>query len=235
MKLLAVDTCTDVCSVCVTDFGRSVAEYVSKSSRTHTERLLPAIQTLFSSLDFSLKDLDGLAVIHGPGSFTGLRISLSVVKGLAFALQRPVVAMNALEVAASQVREEGWICPVMDARRGEIFTGLFRREGGNLVSVLSPRSITPSQWKGELPDGKLSFCGPGASLYFDAIKREGESTFLFSDFVLAQSLAELALQKFLVGEVLSGSELRAAYLRPSDAEIKGPRSRRQPEVNRTLK
>ncbi len=230
MKVLAVDTCTDVCSLCIVDSEFCLAEYVSKSSRTHTERLLPAIDFLFAQLDFSPGELDGLAVIHGPGSFTGLRISLSVVKGLAFALNRPVVVMNALEVAARQVQQDGWICPAMDARRGEIFTGLFRREKGELFTVVDPHSTSPLKWKEELPPGNISFCGPGASLYFDALKREG-SDLLFSDFVLARTLADMALSRFDSGTVVTGAQVRAAYLRPSDAETSGPRARKraQPE------
>lgn len=230
MKVLAVDTSTDVCSVCIVDSETCLAEYVSKSSRTHTERLLPAIDFLFSQLDLSPVELDGLAVIHGPGSFTGLRISLSVVKGLAFALDLPVVAMNALEVAARQIQHDGWICPAMDARRGEIFTGLFRRENGNLLTVVDPHSTSPAEWRKKLPREKVAFCGPGASLYFDKL-RGGQSDLMFSDFILARTLAEVALSKLLAGAIVTGSEVRAAYLRPSDAETNGPRARKraQPE------
>lgn len=234
MKLLAIDTSTDVCSVCIIDSQSFVADYVSKSSKTHSERLLPAIELLFSQLSFSLTDIDGLAVIHGPGSFTGLRISLSVVKGLAFALNRPVVAMNALEVAASQIDQDGWICPAMDARRGEIFTGLFRREKGEMVTVVGPKSVSPLKWKEELPAERIHFCGPGAALYFDTLKTEG-STIHFADFVLARSLGKLALRKLEAGDVVTGAQVHAAYLRPSDAEVSGPRPRKTSKPAENLK
>src|SRR5262249_24915791 len=114
MKILALDSCTDVCSVCIIDNSIVISEYVSKSSRTHSERLMPAITNLFSNLNWTARGLDAIAVINGPGSFKGLRIALSVAKGLSFGFQKPIVAMNALEIAAAEVMVEGLICPVMD-------------------------------------------------------------------------------------------------------------------------
>ncbi|PWT92519.1 MAG: tRNA (adenosine(37)-N6)-threonylcarbamoyltransferase complex dimerization subunit type 1 TsaB [Acidobacteria bacterium] len=229
MKLLALDSSTDVCSICIADGDQIVAEYVTKSKRTHTERILPAIEFLFSHLDWKKEELTGLAVIHGPGSFTGLRISLSVVKGLAFALQLPVVAMNALEIAARQVLEDGLICPAMDARRGEIFTALFEKKSDEITPLLQPRSARPQAWKEDLPPGPILFCGPGAALYRNELQNHSGSRFLFTDFVLANTLAVTARAKFEKGETISGQELRAAYLRPSDAETKGPRARKKLE------
>ena len=216
--------------MCVTDAGFVVAEYISKSSRTHTERLLPALEILFSQLDYSIKEMNGLSVINGPGSFTGLRISLSTVKGLALALNVPVVVMNALEVAARQVKQDGLICPAMDARRGEIFAGLFRKKGNEVECLMEPRSVPPQKWKEELPNEKIDFCGPGAALYFDTLKTE-RSALLFSDFILARKLAELSFPKLAAGDGIGGNEVRATYLRPSDAELKGPRPRKKIQIS----
>jgi tRNA threonylcarbamoyladenosine biosynthesis protein TsaB len=226
MKILAVDTSTEICSICISDSGNSIAEYVSRSPRTHTERLLPAIHFLLSQTNVALKDLDVLAVVHGPGSFTGLRISLSTVKGLAFALNRPVLAFNALEAAADQIHSDGWICPAMDAKRGEIFTALYRREKGKLIRYENPVSISPSAWKEKLPEDPVYFCGPGASLYLKELRNNPGSGLIFSDFVLARTIAESSFLKFQAGEAMDGGKLRAAYLRPSDAELKGARSPR---------
>jgi len=220
MKLLAIDTSTNICNVCITIDGKVVAEYLSGSTVTHTERLMPGIQSLFFELDWKIGELDGIAVVNGPGSFTGLRIGLSVAKGLLYALGIPVVAANALEVAACQVRAEGWICPAMDARRGEIFTSLFYRRGADLAQRTEPRSISPQAWRSELPAEPVRFCGPGAHLYFDSLKNHADSSLLFRDFLLARTLALLAEEKFRLGEVLQGNDLKAAYLRPSDAEAK---------------
>jgi tRNA threonylcarbamoyladenosine biosynthesis protein TsaB len=228
MKLLSIDTSTPICSVCISDSQSILGEYVTRSSITHSERLMPAIEFLFSHLDWGIDELDGLAVINGPGSFTGLRISLSVIKGLAFALKVPVVAVNALEVAAYQVPFTGLICPAMDARRGEIFTCLFERSPDGLLARGEPLSITPSAWRETLPSEPIYFCGPGAEMYYDTLKNNADSRLVFSDLILARTLSQLADRKFAQGEILSGNELKAAYLRPSDAELKGPRSPKQP-------
>ncbi len=181
---------------------------------------MPAVQSLFRELDWKIGDLDGIAVVNGPGSFTGLRIGLSVTKGLSYGLGIPVVAANALEVAAHQVSGDGWICPAMDARRGEIFTSLFFRKGDALVQKTEPRSISPIAWRLELPVEPVQFCGPGAKLHFESLKNHPDSCIVFQDFVLSRTLALLAQAKFQRGEVLQGNDLKAAYLRPSDAEVK---------------
>jgi tRNA threonylcarbamoyladenosine biosynthesis protein TsaB len=229
MKLLACDSSTDVCSVCIAEDRRVVAEYVSRSSLTHTERLMPAIELLFSHIGWKVSDLNGLAVINGPGSFTGLRIALSIVKGFAFALDLPVVQASALDVAAVQTPDDGLICPAMDARRKEIFTALYERKQGTISQIIAQKSILPQTWRNELPDQPIVFCGPGASLYFPQIKNHDGSTLAFSDFVLARSLALQAFDLFERGHGIRGDELAAAYLRPSDAETKGPRPRKVPE------
>lgn len=224
MKLLAVDTSTEVCSVCITDSGRVLGEYATSGSRTHTERLLPAIDLLMNHVGWNPADLEALAVINGPGSFTGLRISLSVIKGLSFAGNLPVVALSALEIAAHQVNESGWICPAMDARRKQIFTCLYeRRDDGSLSAFTEPQSVLPEIWKEKLPEAPVIFCGPGAALYFDVLRRHQDSPLAFRDFYLARTLAEQALIRMERGEYIRGEDLRAAYLRPSDAEAKGPR------------
>jgi tRNA threonylcarbamoyladenosine biosynthesis protein TsaB len=220
MRLLAVDTSTEVCNVCILDGDTIVAEYLSRSKTTHTERLMPAMKHLFDRLDWKIAGLDALAVTQGPGSFTGLRISLSVIKGLAFALKIPVYPANALEVAAHQIAGDGLICPMMDARRGEIFTCLWERKGNELKLAIPPKSIRPEAWRRELPPDSISFCGPGTDIFFGS---EEEGQVIFHDFVLARTLAFLAQRGLAHGQGIPGAELKAAYLRPSDAEIKGPR------------
>ncbi len=203
------------------------AEYVSKSSLTHTERLLPSIQALIAELKWEFGQLEGLAVIHGPGSFTGLRIGLSVIKGLALGLDLRVVTGNALEIAALQVPGDGWICPLMDARRGEVFTCLFERRKGQLVLVQKPMSIRPERLLELLPQQAVRFCGPGGYVYQEEFQKHESAEFLFQDFILARTLAYYAVEQFNAGRSISGMEVRAAYLRPSDAETKGARPRKQ--------
>lgn len=227
MKILAVDTSTEVCNVCIVDGDRVAAEYVSKSSVTHTERLLPAIQNLISELKWEPKHLEGLAVINGPGSFTGLRIGLSVVKGLALGLNLLVVPGNALHIASLQIPGDGWICPVMDARRGEIFTCLYERKDRDLILRHEPISIQPQKLFELFPSQNVRFCGPGAYLYKELLSKHESAEFAFQDFILARTLAYYAIEEFTVARAISGMEVHAAYLRPSDAETKGARTRKR--------
>jgi tRNA threonylcarbamoyladenosine biosynthesis protein TsaB len=229
MRILAVDTSTDVCSVCIMVDGSVVAEYSTRSSRTHTERLMPAIEQLLSDAELGAHDLNLLAVVHGPGSFTGLRIGLSAIKGLSFALHCPVVEASALDMAARQIADNGFICPAMDARRGEIFAALYRRTQGRLERLTDPVSVVPEVWREKLPDAPVFFCGAGAALYAESLKKHPESRIVFRDFHLAQTLAQYAREQSDAGKTISGDHVRAAYLRPSDAETHGPRPSRKPD------
>jgi len=182
---------------------------------------MPAIELLFSHLGAGIRSIDALAVIHGPGSFTGLRISLSVVKGLAFALQVPVVAASALEIAALQIPEDALISPALDARRQEIFTCLYTKRSNTLTLLEEPCSVSAPRWVALLPDSPVLFCGPGAHLYWDILRNHPFSRLIHpADLVLARTLALFANRKLLKGEGISGEQLKAAYLRPSDAEGK---------------
>jgi tRNA threonylcarbamoyladenosine biosynthesis protein TsaB len=224
MRVLAIDTSTNVCSVCIADGEQIVAEYVTVSDKTHTERLMPAIEMLFSHLNSNIQSIEGLTVIHGPGSFTGLRISLSVVKGLAFALKVPIVAASALEIAALQISGDGLICPALDARRHEIFTCLYKKVGSDLVLLEEPRSISPGDWIKIIHDAPITFCGPGAHLYWKTLRNHADSILISPpDLILAKTLALYAGPKLQNGEGILAQDLKAAYLRPSDAETKSGR------------
>ena len=224
MRILAVDTSTSACSVCILHGDEVVGQYHTVGGKTHSERLMPAIETLFTHLDFKIDSIEGVAVIHGPGSFTGLRIGLSVIKGLAFALQIPVVAASALEIAATQVPNDGLICPALDARRHEIFTCLYKKQAESVNLMIDPKSVDPVAWSTEIPNAPIRFCGPGAHLYWHLLRNHPESQLIYpAQLNLAPPLAQFAMGKFRSGEVITANELKAAYLRPSDAEVQGPR------------
>jgi tRNA threonylcarbamoyladenosine biosynthesis protein TsaB len=147
MMVLAVETATSVCSAAIVADGRIVAERSINEHSVHTERLMGLIDEAVAASGSSLDQLGGLAVSIGPGSFTGLRIGLSIVKGLSYALGKPIAAVPSLEalaetlVASDVVSDGDCILPLIDARRDEVYAQLFRCEGNAVAAILEPRDI----------------------------------------------------------------------------------------------
>jgi tRNA threonylcarbamoyladenosine biosynthesis protein TsaB len=128
VKILALETATEVCSVAITENEQLLAEGSLNVNRAHSEKLMEFIRTLSDALQLSLNQIDLLAVSKGPGSFTGLRIGIASAKGLAYALNRPLVGVNTLEALTAQLPiKAGLICPLIKARQDEVYTSLFEK------------------------------------------------------------------------------------------------------------
>ena len=145
MKVLGLDTSTSCGSVGLIDDERIISEYLLDIPVTHSERLLGAIELVLREAHCAMEDLDGWAISLGPGSFTGLRIGVSTVKGLAFATQKPVAGISTLDVLASQISPTPFlICPILDARKGEVYTAFYRYDERIVLRRLSAyRAIKP--------------------------------------------------------------------------------------------
>ena len=144
MNLLAVDTSTRSCSVAVMTGDRIASELTSVSSRTHTTHLMAMIREALALAHTEPAALDGFAVTVGPGSFTGLRIGISTVKGLAFACGKPCVGISSLEaLAAACPPHPHAICSVMDARKGQVYTAVFRQKGAGVLRIGEERAVSP--------------------------------------------------------------------------------------------
>src|SRR5690554_6663319 len=135
MPILAIDTTTAVCSAALADEGQLLAEVTTNIPRTHSQRLMPLVDSLFQETGLTPQDLDLLAVTRGPGSFTGLRIGIATIKGLGLALDIPVVGASSLQVLAHNFGGEAYVCPVLNARRDQVYTALFET-GGKLPQTL---------------------------------------------------------------------------------------------------
>src|SRR4030042_1800262 len=147
MLILAVETSTSAGSLALMDAplagkdseaeGKCLAEHTLNLPGTHSEKLMPAIDNLLREASLSLREIGGIALALGPGSFTALRIGVSTVKGLAYALRVPVVGVPTLDALAQNVRFAPFpVCPVLDARKKEVYAALFRGEGeGNLQKI----------------------------------------------------------------------------------------------------
>ncbi len=134
MKILGIDTSTDVCAVALTEDQRLISEYRNSNRRAHAEKIFPAIDWILNDAKLSINQLDGIAVSIGPGSFTGLRIGLAAVKGLVLATNLPVVAVPSLDAIASLAScWEGQICPLIKCQSNEAYTALYHFENDILI------------------------------------------------------------------------------------------------------
>ena len=223
MKLLAVDTATPSCSVAVSENGSLLAEINVNNRQTHSRHLNVMIRQAVELAGITYADVEGFAVTQGPGSFTGLRIGMSAVKGLAAAYDRPIVGIPTLEALALQIDvSEGLICPMIDARRGEIYFAGFCINNGILKQKL-PTQV--GGLKKILDDLQLpcTFVGNGAVLYqkeiIDVMQDRARFAAAGLNNIRAGTVARLGHQRILEGDVDDIATLVPTYLRKSDAEL----------------
>lgn len=147
VKILAFETSSHVASVAAMEGDVLLGEFTINHPKTHSQKLMPMLEMLMGSLDLKIKDFDYLAVTSGPGSFTGVRIGVATVKALAQPHLIPVVAVSSLEAMAQNFSGfEGLICPMLDARKNEIYTALYKWEGDTVVEVEPDQAIHPEAW-----------------------------------------------------------------------------------------
>jgi len=210
-----------------------IAESRVNVAVTHGERLLAAVDTLLTGARWRVADVDALAVAIGPGSFTGLRIGVSTVKGLAFASGKPVVAVPTLDALAWNLPYAACpVCPLLDARKGEVYMALYLTRGGRLERVTPDRAVAPEAMAQELagdPGGPIAFVGDGVAPHAGLLQRVlGDDAWLAppgSRLPSAASVADLARRKLECGETVDPALLVPRYVRPSEAEL--ARERRQ--------
>ncbi|HFC97489.1 MAG TPA: tRNA (adenosine(37)-N6)-threonylcarbamoyltransferase complex dimerization subunit type 1 TsaB [Thermosulfurimonas dismutans] len=201
---------------------RLLGEILLSGSITYSRRLLPAVEFLLRHLDLRLEEVDILAVSIGPGSFTGLRIGAATVKGLSLALGKPVVAVDTLAALAALVPASPYpVCPVLDARRGEIFAALYRTEGDEPRVLLPPGLYSPEALCAHL-SGPTLFVGEGLRVYGDFFRERLGGNFRQAPGHLregrASAVAWLASRKALRGEFCDPARLVPFYLRATEAE-----------------
>lgn len=173
MNVLAIDTATNVMGIALTREGKLVGELVTNLEKNHSVRLMPGIEYLMKEVSMGPEDLDKIIVSKGPGSYTGVRIGLSTAKSMAWALNIPVVGVSTLEQMAYQGRNsKALIAPFIDARRGAVFTGLYRFEDGKLLSVIEDQHIKLDEWLHILSDKEedVLFISPDLQVHREEIK-----------------------------------------------------------------
>jgi tRNA threonylcarbamoyladenosine biosynthesis protein TsaB len=232
MRVLALDTTTRAGSVALVHDDRIVEERRGDESRTHAERLPRELIAIADAHALTLADMDLFAVASGPGSFTGLRIGIATIQGLAFVTRRAVAAVSALDalahVASVNASEGCVIAAWMDARRSEIFAALYRVSSAPVFDVarlttLDPPSVgdaasTLARWRESLPEPEV-FVGGGASLYTDAIAQSLPAAGILGSPILAGAIGRLAIAQARMGTAVDAGGIRPLYVRRPDVEL----------------
>lgn len=222
MKILAADTSTPSASVCLAKEDKILASRFLNPEDTHSRHLLSMIEGVFSDAGLGLDDLDALAVSTGPGSFTGLRIGISTVKGLAMARNFPVFGFSSLEMLAAKFMGFPFpVCAMLDARRKEIYAAVYDVRGKTPEEILPPSLEKPEDLLEKL-SGPMLFVGSGALFYQENIMKKmgGKALWpgLFQHDPHAAELAFLAMERG-ISKALHPGAILPLYLRKSDAEL----------------
>lgn len=224
MKILAIDSSGLAASAAVTEDGILIAEYTVHYKKTHSQTLLPMIDEISRMIDLNLSTLDAIAVAGGPGSFTGLRIGSATAKGLGLALDKPLIPVPTLEAMAYNLYgAAGLVCPMMDARRSQVYTGIYRFRGAEFITVLAQRAEAVEETAAQLNEmgEPVILLGDGAAAYRDKLEGMLQVPWTIAPAHVnrqrAGAVAALAERYFAEGRI-PAAEHRPEYLRLSQAE-----------------
>ena len=226
MKILALDSSGLVASVALVADDILVAEYTINYKRTHSETLLPMLDELKRMSNLDLETIDAIAVAGGPGSFTGLRIGSSTAKGLALALDKPIVSVPTVDALAYNLfGTKGLICPLMDARRMQTYTGLYRfEEDGSFTVVREACAVAIEEILEDINSRgeRVVFLGDGVPVFSEKIGELAKVPYVFAPAHLSRqragAVASLGAIYFAEGRVQKHGEHHPDYLRMSQAE-----------------
>ncbi len=224
MKILAIDTSAKAASVAVCEDGGLLCEMLVNNRITHSETLLPMVQSMLQCSRLALEEIDALAVSTGPGSFTGLRIGIAAIKGLSYALDKPCIPVSTLEALAHNLLDaEGVICPVMDARCNQVYNALFTCQNGMLSRLCPDRALMIEELQTELETlgSPVFLVGDGAQMCYNKLYQQSDKIRLASPVTVMQrasSVGCIAAGLLARGQTVSSAALAADYLRLPQAE-----------------
>jgi len=174
MKILSIDTSNYALGIGLLDESQVMGEYISNIKKNHSVRVMPAIQTLMNECGVNPKDLTKIVVAKGPGSYTGVRIGVTIAKTLAWTLNIPITGVSSLETLAASAGRyfNGYISPLFDARRGQIYTGLYQFKDGQLLSVERDQLVLTTEWAPKLKamNRDILFVGNDLPLHSEVLK-----------------------------------------------------------------
>jgi tRNA threonylcarbamoyladenosine biosynthesis protein TsaB len=223
MYILGIETATRTGGVAIVSDDGVLAEYTLNIEVTHSERLMSTVDRVLKDTGLRMASLDGFGVSIGPGSFTGLRIGLSTVKGLAFTTGKPVAAVPTLKALAWNTPHSRYpVCPLLDARKKEVYAALYRYEGPQLVQDL-PETVLPLAELADQVAGEVLFTGEGALLFAGDIVRlfagRAHIAPLSATVPSAASVGEIALMMLQGGRSTDPDALSPMYIRRPEAEL----------------
>lgn len=238
MRILALDTSTNVASVAILEDDVIIGEYSCNKGKTHSQRLMPMVENLLEKVGLSAKDMDAFAASIGPGSFTGLRIGVTTVKAMAFAAAKPVISINTLDALACNLStSKAIICPIIDARNSQVFTAIYKFTNGKLERLTDYLGTHIN----ELVDiirsmqGEIVLLGDACTLHKDYFAAQlGDRLSIAppnTALANASSVAMLARNAFLEGKLESCYDMVPFYLRKSQAEREREMIEKKLEVN----
>lgn len=232
MIILAFDSTAVTATVALLDNEDVIGVSSVHNKLTHSEKLLPMTDELLKNSGYSIDDVELLAVSRGPGSFTGVRIGISTVKGISFAKNLPVAGVSSLEALAENVKlstplclDKVIVCPCMDARRNELYNALFLYDGKTLERITEDRAISCEEVGEELSQYNFPVLinGDGAEKFYDFLcSADYQGKFFIAPELLvkqnAVSVGKIAYRMFLENNLTDGEKITPLYLRTSQAE-----------------
>lgn len=225
MKILAIETSAKAVSAAVSQEGKILCAGYQDTGLTHSRTLMPIVEGILKNTNLTIADMDAIAVAAGPGSFTGIRIGVAAAKGLAFAAEKPAIAVSTLGAMARNVSfADGLIICAMDARRQQVYNALFEARDGKLTRLTEDRAIALSDLLEEVKDDPRlkTVVGDGGKLCQSFLEANGVPCRLAPPHLLMQNAMSVALAaEELAGEgkLLTAQELEPVYLRPPHADL----------------
>ncbi len=230
MKIIALESSALTASTAIMEDGLLTAEYTVNYKLKHSKTLLSMLDEIARMTELDLKTVDGIAISAGPGSFTGLRIGSATAKGIGLVLDKPLIEVPTLEALAYDLfRPNALICPIMDARREQVYNGIYRFEGDDLITIEDQRALGVDELCAELDedhsenaDLPVIFLGDGAAVFKNKIDELLKRPHSFAPAHLstprAASVASLGLKYLKEGKTVSAADHAPTYLRKSQAE-----------------
>lgn len=225
MKILALDSSGLVASVAIASEDSLLAEYTVNYKKTHSQTLLPMLDEIVGMVDLDLSEVDAIAITAGPGSFTGLRIGAATAKGLGLALNKPIIAVPTVDALAYNLYGSNkMICPIMDARRDQVYTGLYEFKENEFHVISQQKVVDIEEIIDEinLTGREVVFLGDGVPIQRERIASQIQVKYSFAPLHMnrqrAGSIAALGFQYYKKGLVETAREHQPKYLRMSQAE-----------------